>query len=85
MEKIKKIAIKNRFFLGIWLRLFFSFFQAQPFASEYIVLARLVPRCSDPSIEVRQLSMDCIQVTLKIALRCEGNKSDHLFNVPIYK
>ncbi|KAL4234897.1 Mroh1p [Mactra antiquata] len=47
------------------------------FPNEHILLARLVPRCSDPCIEVRQLSMDCIQLTLTIALRCAGFGEDH--------
>lgn len=50
---------------------------SQPFPNEHILLARLVPRCSDPSILVRQISMDCIQATLQIALRCEGLGPDH--------
>lgn len=47
-------------------------FQAQPFANQHILLARLVPRCSDPCMEVRQLSMDCLQTTLLLAQRCAG-------------
>ena len=45
---------------------------SQFFADEHVLLARLVPRCLDPSIVVRQISMDCIQATLQVGLRCEG-------------
>ena len=52
----------------------FVFYRRQKleFPQEHVLLARLVPRCSDPCIEVRQMSMDCIQATLLIAQRCEG-------------
>ncbi|KAL3859489.1 hypothetical protein ACJMK2_009708 [Sinanodonta woodiana] len=49
----------------------------QQFESQNLFIARLVPRCSDPSIEVRMLSMDCIQLTLQIASCCEGFPADH--------
>ncbi|XP_052229832.1 maestro heat-like repeat-containing protein family member 1 isoform X3 [Dreissena polymorpha] len=51
--------------------------KAQKFENLHILLARLVPRCSDPCIEVRQLSMDCIQASLHLAQRCSGIGSDH--------
>ncbi|XP_060593728.1 maestro heat-like repeat-containing protein family member 1 [Ruditapes philippinarum] len=51
--------------------------QKLEFTHEHVLLARLVPRCSDPCIEVRQMSMDCIQTTLLIAQRCEGLGADH--------
>ena len=39
-----------------------------------IMLARLVPRCTDPDLQVRQQALDCIQTVLKINLRYQGNK-----------
>ncbi|XP_052816666.1 maestro heat-like repeat-containing protein family member 1 isoform X2 [Mya arenaria] len=51
--------------------------KAQPFENQHVLLARLVPRCSDPCIEVRQTSMDCIQATLLLAQRCSGLGDDH--------
>lgn len=36
------------------------------------MIARLVPRCTDPDAEVRKLAVDCIYVSLKIASRVEG-------------
>lgn len=36
------------------------------------VIATMIPRCSDQSITVRLLSLDCIQNLLKIGLRYEG-------------
>ena len=50
--------------------------QAQAFKMEHVLLSRLVPRCSDPSIEVRQISMDCIQATLQLAQKCAGKLLD---------
>lgn len=47
------------------------------FPQMHILLARLVPRCSDPSVAVRQTSMDCIQATLIVAQRCEGMDADY--------
>lgn len=40
--------------------------------NECVVLARLVPRCSDPSTEVRQKAIACVELTLRIASRLEG-------------
>lgn len=36
------------------------------------VLGRLIPRCTDPVIAVRQTSVDCVQCVLKVAARFEG-------------
>ncbi|XP_060075327.1 maestro heat-like repeat-containing protein family member 1 isoform X2 [Ylistrum balloti] len=46
------------------------------FESECTILARLVPRCTDPCTQVRQLAVDCIQVVLKMASRIDGNPAD---------
>lgn len=36
------------------------------------LLARLVPRCTDPVILIRQTAVDCVQCLLKIAARFQG-------------
>ena len=36
------------------------------------LLGRMVPRCSDPSLFIRQTAMDCIQLTLRIATCTPG-------------
>lgn len=41
------------------------------------LLARLVPRCSDPNLQLRAISMECCQLILKIALRYEGKDADY--------
>lgn len=43
-----------------------SFIMAGP------LLARLIPRCTDPVIAIRQTAVDCVQCVLKIAARFEG-------------
>lgn len=43
-----------------------SFIMAGP------LLARLIPRCTDPVIIIRQIAVDCVQCVLKIAARYEG-------------
>ena len=43
------------------------------FENEHVILARLVPRCTDPCVEVRRLAIDGIHVTLKLASRLDGN------------
>ncbi|XP_061166579.1 maestro heat-like repeat-containing protein family member 1 isoform X3 [Saccostrea echinata] len=47
------------------------------FTNESTVIARLVPRCTDPDSEVRQLAIDCIYISLKIASRIEGHPADY--------
>lgn len=37
------------------------------------ILGRMVPRCSDPNLYIRQTAMDCIQLTLRIATCTPGN------------
>ncbi|RUS75918.1 hypothetical protein EGW08_016306 [Elysia chlorotica] len=44
--------------------------------NEGIFLGRLIPRCTDPVTEIRQISMDCLHTTLKIALKYEGKPVD---------
>ncbi|ESO87809.1 hypothetical protein LOTGIDRAFT_234834 [Lottia gigantea] len=46
------------------------------FLNEGTFLARLVPRCTDPSNNIRQLAVNCLQATLKIGLRYEGLSAD---------
>ncbi len=36
------------------------------------ILGRMVPRCSDPSLFIRQTAMDCIQLTLRVATCTPG-------------
>lgn len=36
------------------------------------LLARLIPRCTDPVMIIRQTAVDCVQCVLKIAARFEG-------------
>jgi len=43
-----------------------SFMMAGP------LLARLIPRCTDPVIIIRQTAVDCVQCVLRIAARFEG-------------
>lgn len=38
------------------------------------ILGRMVPRCSDPSLYIRQTAIDCIQLTLRIATCMPGTK-----------
>ncbi|XP_064611998.1 maestro heat-like repeat-containing protein family member 1 [Liolophura sinensis] len=40
------------------------------------ILARLIPRCTDPCVTVRQLAIDCVQNVLRIHLRYEGSLPD---------
>ncbi|KAK2550462.1 Maestro heat-like repeat-containing protein family member 1 [Acropora cervicornis] len=40
------------------------------------LLGRLIPRCTDPVIPIRQTSVDCVQCVLKIAARIEGYSLD---------
>jgi hypothetical protein len=42
------------------------------FPTECVILARLIPRCTDPDLKVRQTAMDCIQCTLRIAAKIAG-------------
>ncbi|XP_052059790.1 maestro heat-like repeat-containing protein family member 1 isoform X2 [Mytilus californianus] len=46
------------------------------FPTECVILAKLVPRCTDPNIKVRQMAMDCVQCTLRIASKIAGNSMD---------
>lgn len=36
------------------------------------ILGRMVPRCSDPSLFIRQAALDCIQMTLQVATCVPG-------------
>ena len=36
------------------------------------ILGRMVPRCSDPKLFIRQTAIDCIQLTLRIATCAPG-------------
>lgn len=36
------------------------------------ILGRMVPRCSDPNLFIRQAAIDCIQITLRIATCMPG-------------
>ena len=36
------------------------------------ILGRMVPRCSDPNLHIRQTAIDCIQITLQIATCMPG-------------
>ena len=56
------------------------------------ILGRMVPRCSDPNLSIRQMSIDCIQITLKIAAcmpgtltlyirRCNENREIAVYNI----
>lgn len=36
------------------------------------ILGRMVPRCSDPKLFIRQTAIDCIQMTLRIATCMPG-------------
>ncbi|XP_065915103.1 maestro heat-like repeat-containing protein family member 1 [Dysidea avara] len=41
------------------------------------LIGRLVPRCSDPSVQIRKTSLECVQIVLKIAT-CAIGTSDKL-------
>lgn len=47
------------------------------------ILGRMVPRCSDPNLAIRQMSIDCIQVTLRIATCMPGTSSTALGRVDV--
>eukprot|EP00058_Branchiostoma_floridae_P019456 XP_002604946.1 hypothetical protein BRAFLDRAFT_77203 [Branchiostoma floridae] len=47
------------------------------FSNHGTLLGRLTPRCTDPSLTVRQMAIDCVQVVLKIGLRYEGQPVDY--------
>jgi hypothetical protein len=36
------------------------------------ILGRMVPRCSDPALYIRQSAIDCIQMTLRISTCMPG-------------
>ena len=36
------------------------------------ILGRMVPRCSDPNLLIRQTAIDCIQITLRITTCMPG-------------
>lgn len=38
------------------------------------ILGRMVPRCSDPKLYIRQTAIDCIQITLCIATCMPGKQ-----------
>lgn len=55
------------------LQVSFCDFKAPPTLSIIgVVLARLVPRATDPVVEIRAVSMDCIHMILKIQSHFEG-------------
>jgi len=41
------------------------------------LVGRLIPRCTDPNVNVRLTSIDCLQAVLKISLRHQGSSPDH--------
>jgi hypothetical protein len=43
------------------------------------IIGRMVPRCSDPNVSVRQMAITCIQLTLKICASVPGEE-DQLVN-----
>ncbi|XP_072169220.1 maestro heat-like repeat-containing protein family member 1 [Diadema setosum] len=45
------------------------------------ILAHLVPRCSDPCIDLRSQAIEGIQITLKLALLFEGRARDYKDNM----
>ncbi|XP_077869460.1 maestro heat-like repeat-containing protein family member 1 [Saccoglossus kowalevskii] len=47
------------------------------FSNMSTLLARLVPRCTDPVLSIRQNAIDCVQLVLKTALRYEGFSPEH--------
>ncbi|XP_077982268.1 maestro heat-like repeat-containing protein family member 1 [Glandiceps talaboti] len=47
------------------------------FSNMSTMLARLVPRCTDPVLSVRENAMDSTQLVFKIAHRYEGYPADH--------
>lgn len=51
---------------------FFFLKKTTSFSMAGPLLARLIPRCTDPVIIIRQTAVDCVQCVLKIAARFEG-------------
>ncbi|XP_013392835.1 maestro heat-like repeat-containing protein family member 1 isoform X1 [Lingula anatina] len=47
------------------------------FTTLQLLLGRLIPRCTDSEVDIRQLSIETVQTTLKIQLRYEGNPPGH--------
>lgn len=50
---------------------------ARELAVQGQLLGRMIPRCSDPSLAIRQMAIDCIQLTLRIAT-CTPGVSDQM-------
>ena len=53
---------------------------ARELAVQGQLLGRMIPRCSDPSLAIRQMAIDCIQLTLRIATCTPG---EGVFSVTI--
>ncbi|XP_069674813.1 maestro heat-like repeat-containing protein family member 1 isoform X2 [Periplaneta americana] len=47
------------------------------FSQSGLILGRVVPRCTDPSMSVRQEAIDCVRLVLCLAARYEGHMADH--------
>lgn len=54
----------------------FGFQKCSNFHNFGVILAKLIPRCSDPDLVVRQCGIDCVHKVLKILQRYQGTTKD---------
>ncbi|XP_050312813.1 maestro heat-like repeat-containing protein family member 1 isoform X2 [Anthonomus grandis grandis] len=55
----------------------FAYDLPSTFRQTGVLLARVVPRCTDPNSVIRKVAVDCICLILSIAARYEGHMRDH--------
>lgn len=55
----------------------FSYEAPSKFSQSGLILGRVVPRCTDPSMAVRQEAVICVQLVLSLAALYEGYVADH--------
>ena len=73
---IQRIVLRvNKLFCDICL------FQTQHlFPCLANILGRLIPRCSDPAVVIRQTAIDCVHIIFKIAIKHEGKRLLSIFS-----
>ncbi|KAJ8916184.1 hypothetical protein NQ315_016323 [Exocentrus adspersus] len=55
----------------------FAYDSPSSFGQTGFLLARVVPRCTDPNKNIRRVAVDCLCLVLCIAARYEGHMRDH--------
>ncbi|XP_068084667.1 maestro heat-like repeat-containing protein family member 1 [Anabrus simplex] len=55
----------------------FGFETPSKFGQTGLMLGRIVPRCTDPSMKVRRAAITCVRLVLCLAARYEGHMSDY--------